>query len=142
MKNKLIALIMPVFFLVFSVWVYVSGRALGENLGKFPRLIAIFTFCVAVFHLVDVLRRNDHEDKFADSNLLKVLELLAVLAIYVVLFKRLGYIICTSLLMFYVTVAQGYKKYITTAIVSVVFTLIVFFVFKVLLKVPLPTLFL
>lgn len=142
MKNKLIALIMPVFFIAFSVWVYLSGRAMGENLGKFPRLIAVFTFCVAIFHLVDVLRRKDHENNFQHSNLRKVLELLAVLAIYVVLFKRLGYIICTSLLMFYVIVAQGYKKYAIAASVSVGFTLVVYFIFKILLKVPLPTLFL
>jgi len=142
LKNKLIALIMPVFFTAFSIWMYFSGRALGENLGRFPRVIAVFTFCVAVFHLVDVLRRKDFQDIFANSNILKVLELLAVLAIYLVLFKKLGYIICTSLLMFYVILAQGYRKYVKAAAASVVFTLIVFFVFKILLKVPLPTLLL
>lgn len=137
-KNKLIALIMPVFFTAFSIWVLVTGTRMGENLGAFPRLVGVFTLVVAIFHLVDVLRRKEFDNNFEDSNLLKVLELLAVLGIYVALLKHVGYFICTSLLMFYVTVAQGYKKYLTAAVASVGFTLAVFFVFKVLLNVPLP----
>ena len=140
-KNKLISLTLPMFFLAFSVWVFVSGQRMGENLGAFPRLIGIFTFGVAVFHLADVLRRKDHEDRFAQSNLLKVAELLAVLCIYVFLLKKAGYFICTSVLMFYMMLTQGYKRYAVAALTSVLFTALVFFVFKVLLNVPLPTLF-
>ena len=88
-----------------------------------------------------MLRRKDHEDRFAQSNLLKVAELLAVLCIYVFLLKKAGYFICTSVLMFYMMLTQGYKRYAVAALTSVLFTALVFFVFKVLLNVPLPTLF-
>ena len=142
-KDKMIALIMPVFFTIFGIWVIMTGTQMGVNLGQFPRLIGYFTLAVALFHLVDVLRRKDFEESsFHNSNLLKVLELLAVLAIYIYMFKKAGYFICTSLLMFYVILAQGYNKYLLAAVSSVGFTAVVFVIFKLLLKVPLPTIWL
>ena len=63
---------------------------------------------------------------------------LLALVIYVFLLKKIGYIIDTFILCFFVIRSLGYKKTGVTLLCSALAVACVFFIFKVLLSVPLP----
>ena len=75
--------------------------------------------------------------KWMAFSLLVGITLLA-LVIYVFLLKKIGYIIDTFILCFFVIRSLGYKKTGVTLLCSALAVACVFFIFKVLLSVPLP----
>ncbi|WP_101909705.1 tripartite tricarboxylate transporter TctB family protein [Marasmitruncus massiliensis] len=140
-RSKLINLTMPAFFVGFFVWVILSTMSMEKSEAIFPRMIGVFSLAVSFFQLYSDLKKADHKDKFQNSNVLKVLEATAVLFIYILLMKKIGCLIDTVLLSFYTMYALGYRKLKVAVPVSVLLTLVVFLVFKLLLRVPLPMLF-
>lgn len=141
-RSKIINLTMPVFFILFSIWVILTSMSMGRMEGTFPRMVGAFTLIVALFQLHFDVKKTDHKDKFTGCNVPKVLEAITVLAIYVYTLNKIGYIIGTALLAFYVMRSLGYRKYRVSITMSLVFSLGAFFIFRVLLGVPLPTIWL
>ncbi|GEM_PF-816595 len=141
--RKLITdLSMPFFFLILSVYILIeSGNFSGQE-GVFPRLIGIFMLIVSIFIFFTTLKQNESKVSFKKVNIGKVAELVAVLALYIALMKHIGYAVDTFLFCGYAMVTLGFKKYKRVALYSAVTTTIVFVIFKVLLHVPLPLLFL
>jgi hypothetical protein len=141
-RTRLINLSMPFFFLAFGAWIFLTSLSMGKTEGTFPRLVGIFTFIVALFQFYFDLMNRENKDKFKGSNLLKVAEAVAVISLYVFLLGKIGYIIDTALVAFYVMTSLGYRCFRISVPVAVCFSLSAFFLFKVLLGVPLPMIWL
>jgi hypothetical protein len=141
-RIRLINLAMPFFFTIFGLWIFVTSLEMGKIEGTFPRLIGIFVFVVALFQFYFDFANKGNKDRFRESNLLKVAEGIAVISLYVYLLRKIGYIIDTSLVSSYVMTTLGYRKFHISLPVAVFFSLGAFFIFKVLLGVPLPMIWL
>jgi putative tricarboxylic transport membrane protein len=140
-KEKAINLIMPVFFVIFSIWIIVTAYQMGSEEGTFPLMVGGFQLIVALFQLYFDLTKSEHVNKFKNSNVWKVIEAVAVMSLYVFMLKKIGYVIDTTVLAIYTMVTLGYRRWGVVFISAVSITAVVFFVFKVLLNVPLPMLF-
>lgn len=62
--------------------------------------------------------------------------------LYVILLKKIGFIIDTLLLSAFTMWTLDYRNYKLLPLISVLITAVVFFIFYYLLKVPLPTIWL
>lgn len=141
LKSKLINLTMPIFFVLFALWILTTGIHMGKSEGTFPLMVGSFMLIIALFQLGFDLNRSNHKDKFQGSNIPKVIEAVAMLFIYVFMLDRIGYVIDTSLLAFYVMYSLGYRKYSIAIPLAIAFALAAFVIFKVLLGVTLPMIF-
>ncbi|MBF4692112.1 tripartite tricarboxylate transporter TctB family protein [Fusibacter ferrireducens] len=141
-KDKRVTLSMPIFFILFGLWLIFASSSMAKIEGAFPRMIGIFTLIVALYQLYSDLRATTYKNKFKDANILKVAMILIVLIVYTVLFDKIGYMIDTFLLSLFTMITLGYKNKMKAAMLSFLITTGVFLIFSILLKVPLPTLFL
>lgn len=140
-RAKLVNLSVSVFFILFSIWIIKTGWEMGAEEGTFPLMVGVFQLIVALFQLYFDLQGNNHVNKFEESNVWKVIEATAVMLCYVYLLKKIGYIIDTTLLSIYLMLTLGYRRIKIIIPASIGFTLVVFVVFKVCLRVPLPMVF-
>lgn len=140
-KQMMIELAMPVVFILCAVYVIVKARSMGSE-GVFPTMSAGVLLICAVYLLVEVITKKQSVVKLDGVNLTMVGVTILALIIYVVLLKKIGYIIDTFLLCAFMMRALGYKRLGVIGICSVLAVAAVFFVFKILLSVPLPLIFL
>lgn len=140
-KQLIIELAMPIVFILISIYVIVTARGMGEE-GVFPIMSAGLLLLCAVYLLAEILIKKKQVVKLEGVNLTMVGVTILTLIVYVLLLKKIGYIIDTLLLCAFIMRSLGYKKYGIIAICSVVTILAVFVIFKVLLAVPLPLIFL
>lgn len=141
-KNKLIALLCPVAFFIFGIYIWVATMSMSSRDATFPKLISYVIIVVSIIDFVSVWRKKEHKAIFAGVNFLKLFECLAAMCIYVFLLKKIGFVIDTFLLTSFTMYALDYKNWKLLPIISAIITAAVFGVFYGLLNVPLPTLFL
>lgn len=141
-KNKLIALSSPLVFLVFGIWIRVSTLSMTKRDSVFPNLVAYMVIVVSIIDLIFVYRKTEHKNRFQGVNTLKLFQSLAAMFLYVILLKKIGFIIDTLLLSAFTMWTLDYRNYKLLPLISVLITAVVFFIFYYLLKVPLPTIWL
>ena len=78
---------MPVFFVIFSIWIIVTAYQMGSEEGTFPLMVGGFQLIVALFQLYFDLTKSEHVNKFKNSNVWKVIEAVAVMSLYVFLLR-------------------------------------------------------
>ncbi len=140
-KQLAIELAMPVVFVLVSIYIIVQAIPMkGE--GIFPIMSAGVLLICAVYLFFETLIKKEVVVKLEGVNLGKVGITLLALLIYVILIKKIGYIIDTFLLCVFIVRFLGYKKIGITAFCSALAVGATFFIFKVLLSVPLPMIFL
>jgi putative tricarboxylic transport membrane protein len=139
-KNLLVDLSMPIVFIALAIWMIIESSTFPGEEGAFPRLIGLFMLIVAIFIFFTTMRQKESTVNFKNINKRKVLEILVAMALYVALFRAIGYLIDTILLCAYVITTLGYKNYKVTALTSLGVTVIVFVLFRIVLGVPLPLL--
>ena len=142
MKNKLISLLCPSAFLIFGVYIITESLKFKSTDGIFPIMTAVLLMSVSLIQLTKDLLVKEHKDRFAGSNLLQVLEYTAALLLYAFLFKKIGYILDTLWMTAYTMFALRYRDWKRLILISFGITAILYLIFRVLLKVPLPTLWL
>lgn len=135
-KQLMIELAMPIVFMLMAVYIIVTAIPM-ESEGVFPIMSAGVLLC-AVYLFVEILIKHQQVVKLEGVNLKMVGITLLALVIYVFLLKKIGYIIDTFILCFFVIRSLGYKKTGVTLLCSALAVACVFFIFKVLLSVPLP----
>jgi len=141
-KKLLIDLSMPIAFIALSLWMIIESATFTGEEGGFLTLIGYFMLIVALFILLTTLKQKESKVNFKNINKRKVIEVLVALALYVAMFKLIGYVLSTFLLCAFVITTLGYKNHKLTAFTSAGVTLVVFVLFKIVLGVPLPLLFL
>ena len=140
-KQLIIELAMPIVFALVSVYVIVKAIPM-ESEGVFPIMSAGVLLACAVYLVVETLIKQKAVVKLEGVNLPMVGLTILALVLYVVLLKRIGYLIDTFLLCAFIMRFLGYKKLGVIGICSLAAVAGTFFVFKVLLSVPLPMIFL
>ena len=136
-KQLMIELAMPIVFMLVAVYVIVKAIPM-ESEGVFPIMSAGVLLLCAVYLFVGILIKHQQVVKLEGVNLKMVGVTLLALAVYVFLLKKIGYIIDTFALCFFIIRSLGYKKTAVTLLCSALAVACVFFIFKVLLSVPLP----
>lgn len=142
MKNKIVSLLCPSAFLLFGIYIIVESTKFKSTDGIFPIMTAVLLIAVSLIQFVKDLLTKEHKDRFADSNILQVLEYVAALLLYAFLFKKIGYILDTLWLTGYTMFALRYRDWKKLLLISVGITAVLYFIFRILLKVPLPTIWL
>ncbi len=140
-KQLIIELAMPIVFALVSVYVIVKAIPM-ESEGVFPIMSAGVLLACAVYLFVETLIKQKAVVELEGVNLPMVGLTILALVLYVVLLKRIGYLIDTFLLCAFIMRFLGYKKLGVIGICSLAAVAGTFFVFKVLLSVPLPMIFL
>ena len=131
-KQLMIELAMPVAFMLMAAYVIVKGLSMGSE-GVFPIMCAGVLLICAVYLLVQTLMKREVVVKLEGVNLPRV---------GLTLLKKIGYAIDTFLLCALVIRSLGYKKFHVIVPCSVIAVAVTFVIFKVLLSVPLPMVFL
>lgn len=134
-KQLMIELAMPIVFMLVAVYVIVKAIPMES---VFPIMSAGVLLLCAVYLFVEILIKHQQVVKLEGVNLKMVGVTLLALAVYVFLLKKIGYIIDTFALCFFIIRSLGYKKTGVTLLCSALAVACVFFIFKVLLSVPLP----
>ena len=142
-KEKMVALICPIAFLLFGIWIRISTLSFSSTRdSRFPNLAAYLIIIMSVVQLVSDLRKNNHKQIFKDCNLIMILEYLLLLCLYIFLLKKIGFVLDTLILTMGTMLLLGYRRYKIMIPTSIGITLAVFGIFYGLLRVPLPTLIL
>ena len=141
-KNKIISLACPLIFLIFGIWILFSAMQMSKRDGTFPKIVAGLIIIISVIDFISEMRKEEHKDRFANTNILKVIICTVVMFVYVVLIKKIGFFIDTLILTAFTMWILDYKNYKILPVAAFVITTVVFVAFKYLHKVPLPTLFL
>lgn len=142
LKNKIVSLISPIAFLAFGIWLRLSANGFTKRDAMFPKLVSMAIIVIAVVDLIVELTKKQHKDRFAGVNFLRILMCLVAMFLYVSLLKKIGFFLDTLLLTAFTMWTLDYKNYKVLPVAALVITTIVFVMFKVLLKVPLPTIWL
>ena len=140
-KQLIIELAMPIVFALVSIYIIVKAIPM-EGEGVFPIMSAGVLLSCAAYLFFETLVKKEEVVKLEGVNLGKVGITLLALIVYVVLLKKIGYIIDTFLLCVFIIRSLGYKKIGITVLCAALAVCATFFVFKVLLSVPLPMIFL
>ena len=140
-KQLAIDAAMPVFFIAVALYVIVKAQGMGSE-GIFPTLSGGVLLLSAIYILADTVVKKRQVVNLEGVNLVMVLITVAALILYIVLLPKIGYIVDTFILGIFVIRSLGYKKIGITLLCSGIAVLVTFFVFKILLAVPLPMIFL
>ena len=100
---------MPIVFALVSVYVIVKAIPM-ESEGVFPIMSAGVLLACAVYLFVETLIKQKAVVKLEGVNLPMVGLTILALVLYVVLLKRIGYLIDTFLLCAFIMRFLGYKK--------------------------------
>ncbi|MBS8266170.1 tripartite tricarboxylate transporter TctB family protein [Mesobacillus boroniphilus] len=124
---------------------------LSYNLPKYPNAIIDadvvpkgLGFLLLFFAVILYLDKKEETEAeklkrtITKENVMLLLAVLAFILIYIFLLEIIGFLIMTALFIFGCSLFLGYRKHVTNAIVSVVFSLVIYGLFNYLLKINLP----
>ncbi len=140
-KQLMIELAMPIVFILIGLYVIVDARSMGSE-GTFPTMVAGLLMLCSIYLMGETLTKKKQVVKLDGVNFPMVGLTLLALIVYVLLLKKIGYIIDTFILCAFIMRSLGYKKYGIIVVCSALAVLATFVIFKVLLAVPLPMIFL
>lgn len=140
-KQLTIELAMPILFIILSLFVIASAVPMGKE-GFFPIMSAVVLLLCAIYLFFESVIKREAVVKLEGVNLGKVGITLLILIVYAVLMKKIGYVIDTFLLCVFIIRFLGYKNLIVTALCAILTVCATFVVFKLMLSVPLPMIFL
>ncbi|KUK02745.1 MAG: Putative tricarboxylic transport membrane protein [Thermotoga sp. 50_1627] len=116
---------------------------IGLGSAGFPRLV---TMCLIVCGIILVLRsllskKNLSQSMGIDKKfVLNLVGLVVSFILYLYFFKIIGFLITTASLLFFTMCVFGYRKYLMNAVLSVITSTVIYYVFTIIFKVPLPRL--
>lgn len=141
-KNKKIEIALPLCFILFAIYVIVTGLRLPGVEGYFPIMIGVAMMLSSISILVSALRKAKSVIAIEKINLSNIVKASLALLVYVLLLPMIGYFASTVLLGIFIIHALGYREWSSMILYPFIIVTILFFGFKVLLRVPLPVSFL
>ena len=132
---------------LLAICIYLSANQLpvveiGLGAGGFPKFIAIALGVMGIILAIKSfyrMRQGDQDVKKLElKELINVAILAASFALYVFVVRYLGYLITTPLFFFLFMLIYGERKWIKMGIISVSFTLVVYFLFEKIFYIILP----
>lgn len=141
-KGKIVTFLVPAAFFLLAVYILVSTHFMPDRDAMFPKLIAWIMLLISVIEGGSEGRKKQFTDCFAGNNLVKVGEFIATLFVYIFLLEKIGFFIDTLVLGMAIMWLLDYRRKKILVVASLLITTVVFVIFYVLIKVPLPTLIL
>ena len=140
-KEKIGTFLVPAAFFLLAAYILFSARFMSERDAMFPNLIAWIMLLISVIEGISEWRKKQVGFRFAGNNLAKVAEVIAALFGYIFLLGKIGFYFDSLILSMAIMWLLGYRRKIVLIMASLLITTVVFVIFYVLIKVPLPTLF-
>ena len=158
-KTKAFAnLIISVLLLAFEIWAYIQATGFRQVKGAyvqaatFPQIMdigmMIFTVVLlvqSIIKLCGTMKQDDMDAAPAPSlnpiknkGIAAALFVIALCALYTLLFDKLGYVLVSALVSAIIMVLIGKRKPVTVALVSILVPLVMWIVFYKLLSVNIP----
>jgi len=142
---------LPIILIIFSIILFIGSLNIPKSpLGNpdapmyFPLLISIALFVLSVIYLIQEWKKR-HENLGILNKLRAgrtprlIIGTLVLCIIYTLLFERIGFLVSGMLFLgAELSLVNGYKKWITNGLVSILFTLLVWYGFSKLLGINLP----
>ena len=141
-KNQLAVMLFDLVLLAIGLYMIIEGRTYRGNDKYFPIIVGALQTGTAIWMLIeDLISRKPCID-LKEINFLAVGVTIAALVIYYFLFETIGFILSTILLGVSIILGLRYNSIKGAILWPIGFVAIIYLLFKVLLKIPLPSLFL
>ena len=125
-------------FILFNA-LNMPDMPLGLGPGDFPEIESIgLIICGFILTFQSFFITEENKKIYSKNSVKDVLILIFISLLYVYLVKYIGFLYLTPFLMLATMYLFGYKKLSQAIIISVIFTLLVYYVFYGIFKVPLP----
>lgn len=114
---------------------------LGLGSAGFPRLVTLcLILCAAILIVRALIARGKVEQtvRMKRSFVLGFLGCAFLFVLYVYLLRKFGFLILTPFFLFFAMYFFGSRRYVMNAVLSVVTSLVLYYVFTLVFKVPLP----
>lgn len=145
-------LVVGIFFLALSIGIYVMALALPPSLmgglgsDFMPKVLAIATGILSILHIISgvgKMKKYVPEEEAEDEKpeYLRVLATIVSFTVYVALMESVGFILTSVVYLFVqmcILATKEQRNYILFAVISVVFNVAVYFLFRNGLNVMLP----
>lgn len=147
MSNKEKNLVVSLVFMVFGIFLFVESMGIKHMMkndvgsGFFPKVVAVAIIGVSVIRLVMTLREPAGERKKSDSDLKGGWLTIVLIAVYVMAFQPVGFIISTMVYLFLqilVLVPKEKRSWPLTVIISVAAPIAIYALFTYAISSPLP----
>lgn len=136
--NNKIESSLPLFFIVFSIYIIVASLNLPGVEGYFPIMIGSVMMVSSVKIFASSLKTSKSVITIEKINISNIVKASIALIIYIIVLPYAGYLISTILLGIFIIHALGYKDKLSMTLYPLIIVGILFFSFKILLRVPLP----
>ncbi|MGB9790150.1 MAG: tripartite tricarboxylate transporter TctB family protein [Thermotoga caldifontis] len=114
---------------------------IGLGSAGFPRLVTVCLIICGVLLIVRALlskKERAARSRIDSRFVFSLVGLTVSFVLYVYLFKKLGFILTTGPLLFFAMYVFGSKKILLNAVLSVVTSIAIYYVFTIIFKIPLP----
>lgn len=126
------------FFILINA-LNMPNMPLGLGPGDFPEIVSIGLIICGIILAIQSIGKMEKTKKMYSANSLRdILILIFLSLLYVYLVSYLGFLYLTPFLMFATMYLFGYRKIPYAIVISIIFTLLVYYVFYGIFKVPLP----
>lgn len=145
-------LITGIFFLVLAIAVCVMSTKLPASLmgglgsDFMPKVLAIFTGVLSIFQIISGIRTmkeyEAEEQEMYPPEYLRVVITIVIFTVYVFTIKPVGFLLSTIVCLFALMAVLAPKEkrnLILFAVISIVFSVVVYYLFRNTLNVMLPT---
>lgn len=137
-SDKIAEFIFSFVFMAVGLYVFLEGRTFRGNDKYFPMIVGVLVLVTGIWIFLEDLRRAGACINLKKINFMAVGVAIAALVIYMFLFRTLGYVISTILLGIAIILGLRYESLRGTVLWPSLMVAVIYTVFKVFLKVPLP----
>lgn len=138
MKEKKTDILMPVFFLLLAIVIYGYCVTIPVEEAMFLMIVATVMFLCAGILLFLTFRNKKSEVSFENTEMKKVVITVVALMLYTLSLNIVGYIVDTVLLGSFIIWYLNPQKKAIPIMISIIVTVLVYIVFGILLRVPMP----
>ncbi|PKL07290.1 MAG: tripartite tricarboxylate transporter TctB family protein [Spirochaetae bacterium HGW-Spirochaetae-9] len=132
-------------FLAIGVFFVAASRGItrssyGSNVGPavFPTLLGIILIGLSIIVISKAIAYKGTEKVIANLNYRRLAALIGAIAVYIVIFEPLGYVISTFIFLSFVFQLMERKKLLKSLLISAIFSSVVYVTYVVLLQGNLP----
>lgn len=148
MTKKVKEILISVVFMLVGIFIYLQAmniKPLMKNelgSGYFPKVVAGTMIVLSILNIFLNLRKTHIEDENkTKSDLFGGLSTIGLIGIYSLLYQKVGFLIGTSLYLFLqilILAPKEKRNIMLFAIISVVFSVFVYYLFTRIINMPLP----
>lgn len=138
-KNKYAEYFFSLLLIAVGIYVFVIGKGFRGNDKYFPMIIGAGMVLTAIWMMAEDMKQEKACLELSEINFAAVGITIVALFVYTFLFRTIGYVLSTILLGVSIILGLRYDSVRGAILWPTGIVLIVFVIFKILLKVPLPT---